>query len=87
MDGPDLSHLLDGPDSAKPASEVLDGIVRRHKRLKVRRARMAASLGLVIAVAGLGVGIGLSNRGRRCSQVITARPAEASPRLLPDWAG
>ncbi len=60
MDGPDLSHILDDPDPATPPSDVLDGIVRRHKRLKVRRARIAASLGLVIALAGLGTGIGLN---------------------------
>ena len=62
MDGPDLSHLLDDAGE-KPPSEVLDGIVRRHRRLRARRARMAASLGLVIALAGLGVGIGLNNHG------------------------
>ena len=63
MDGPDLSHLLDDAGTEKPPSEVLDGIVGRHRRLRARRARMAASLGLVIALAGLGVGIGLKAQG------------------------
>ena len=63
MDGPDLSHLLDGASSEKPSPEVLAGIVRRHRRLQARRARVAASLGLVVALAGVGVGIGVSHRG------------------------
>ena len=62
MDGPDLSHLLDA-SAEQPSPDVLVGIVRRHRRLKARRARAAATLGLVIVVAGAGVGVGLSRRG------------------------
>ena len=64
MDGPDLSHLLDDANPERPSREVLDGIVRGHRRLQARRARTAATLGLVIALAGAGVGIGLSRQGR-----------------------
>ena len=67
MDGPDLSHLLEGASSDKPTADVLQGIVRRHRRRQARRARTAASLGLVIALAGLGTGIGLSHQGRTTS--------------------
>jgi hypothetical protein len=74
MDGPDLSHLLDGTNPDKPSSEVLHGIVRRHRRLKVRRARTAASLGLAIALAGLGTGIGLSHQGRTTTAARSLAP-------------
>src|ERR1035438_9149054 len=67
MDGPDLSHLLETATSEKPPADVLQGIVRRHRRRQARSARTAASLGLVIALAGLGTGIGLSHQGRTTS--------------------
>ncbi len=67
MNGPDLSHLLDGDDSERPSPAVLEGIVRRHRRLRARRARTAATLGLVLVVAGAGVGIGLSHQGATSS--------------------
>jgi len=51
MDGPELSHLLDGADTEQPSSEVLDCIVLRHRRQRARRARVAASLGLVMVIA------------------------------------
>jgi hypothetical protein len=67
MDGPDLSHLLDGTDAEKPTSDVLNSIVSRHRRLRARRARTAATLGIVILLAGAGVGIGLSRRAATTS--------------------
>ena len=74
MDGPDLSHLLEGASSDKPPADVLQGIVRRHRRWQARRARTAASLGLVIALAGLGTGIGLSHQGRTTSAARALTP-------------
>ena len=75
MDGPDLSHLLDDASSEKPSRDVLDGIVRRRRRLQARRARTAATLGLVILLAGAGVGIGLSRQGGR---TMTALPLQTA---------
>jgi hypothetical protein len=74
MDGPDLSHLLEGVSPDKPPADVLQGIVRRHRRRQARRARTAASLGLVIALAGLGTGIGLSHQGRTTSAARALTP-------------
>jgi hypothetical protein len=71
MDGPDLSYLLDEANPGKPPREVLDGIVRRHRRQRARRARAAATLGIVVALVGAGVGIGLSRRG---GTTVTALP-------------
>ncbi|MGO8722647.1 MAG: hypothetical protein ACLQRM_07920 [Acidimicrobiales bacterium] len=84
MDGPDLSHLLDGASSEKPSPEVLDGIVRRHRRLKARRARTVASLGLVIALAGLGVGIGVSRGGPTTATALGGKASNAA--LVPGKA-
>ena len=75
MDGPDLSHLLDGASTEKPSPDVLQGIVRRHRRLQARRARTAATLGLVIALAGLGTGIGLSHQGRTVTAAGPPKPS------------
>ena len=80
MNGPDLSHLLDGDDSERPSSAVLEGIVRRHRRLRARRARTAATLGLVLVVAGAGVGIGLSHQGATSSASGRSNSGPAAPR-------
>ena len=76
MDGPDLSHLLDDASSEKPSRDVLDGIVRRRRRLQARRARTAATLGLVILLAGAGVGIGLSRQGGRTMSALPLQTAK-----------
>ncbi|HLN04944.1 MAG TPA: hypothetical protein VK217_01600, partial [Acidimicrobiales bacterium] len=70
MNGPDLSHLLDGDGSDRPSPDVLAGIVLRHRRQRIKRARTAATLGIVLALAGVGVGIGLSRQG----STVTASP-------------
>ena len=80
MNGPDLSHLLDGDDSERPSPAVLEGIVRRHRRLRARRARTAATLGLVLVVAGAGVGIGLSHQGATSSASGRSNSGPAAPR-------
>ena len=79
MDGPDLSHLLDDASSEKPSRDVLDGIVRRRRRLQARRARTAATLGLVILLAGAGVGIGLSRQGGRTMSALPLQTAKLPP--------
>ena len=79
MHGPDLSHLLDGASSEKPSFEVLEGIVRRQRRLKARRARAVATLGLVIALAGLGVGIAVSQRGTTATALGGAGATSTTP--------
>ncbi len=63
MEGPDLTHLLDAADSERPSADVLEGIVRKHRRRRARRARTAATVGLVVALASAGVGIGISHQG------------------------
>jgi hypothetical protein len=79
MDGPDLSHLLDSDDSSRPTAAVLDAIVRRHRRLRARRAQTAATVGLVVVVAGAGVGIGLSRRGTTTSALRNGAHAPSVP--------
>ncbi len=81
MDGPDLSHLLDEANPAKPPREVLDGIVRRHRRQQARRARTAATLGLVVVLAGAGVGIGLSRHNGTTMTAGAKLPSESAPAL------
>src|SRR5271168_1220002 len=80
MNGPDLSHLLDGDDSERPSPAVLEGIVRRHRRLRARRARTAATLGLVLVVAGAGVEIGLSHQGATTSASGKSHSGSTFPR-------
>ncbi len=81
MDGPDLSHLLDEANPAKPPREVLDGIVRRHRRQQARRARTAATLGLVIVLVGAGVGIGLSRHSGTTVTALPKLPSESAPTM------
>ena len=86
MDGPDLSHLLDGEDADRPSPAVLDSIVRRHRRLRAHRARTAATLGLVLALAGAGVGIGLSHQGTRLTTLPKGQRSSTT-QSLPESSG
>jgi hypothetical protein len=86
MDGPDLSHLLDGEDADRPSPAVLDSIVRRHRRLRAQRARAAATLGLVLALAGAGVGIGLSHQGTT-GTALRGGQRSSTTRPLPESSG
>lgn len=79
MDGPDLSHLLDEANPVKPSREVLDGIVRRHRRQQARRARTAATLGLVIVLVGAGVGIGVSRHSGTTVTALRKSPSQSAP--------
>lgn len=83
MDNPDLSHLLDDASSGGPSREVLDSIVRRHRRIQARRARTAATLGLVIAIAGAGLGIGLSHKAGTATATNTPNLSTSLPTAQP----
>ena len=82
MDGPDLSHLLDDASSGVPSRDVLDGIVRRRRRLQARRARTAATLGLVLVIAGAGVDIGLSRKTGTVSALSPTSGTRSGPSMV-----
>ena len=87
MDDLDFPDLL-GEATPEASSDTLARIVRRHGRLRVRRARIAASTAVVVALAGAGVGLGLSQAGNPSITAAGARqagPAGGAPPGL-RWA-
>ena len=62
---------------------MLDAIVRRHKRLRVRRSRAVASVAAVLLIGGAATGVDLGTRSSPTTQSASAGPNRATGAIPP----